>query len=114
MTRHRSRDGLCASSDPAVVAQWDSIGHEMQVEQERASAELRSLGVTAEHPDDGWVDRERNTVQLVYPAFNNSAKEGDVIALGWPWSGYRLVRVTAVVRASGIFGPTTTYHFTED
>jgi len=31
---------------------------------------LRSLGVKAAHPDDGWVDRRKSEVHLCYPYFD--------------------------------------------
>lgn len=55
-------------------------------------ADLRSRGVKAAHPDDGWVDRKKNRVVLCYPQFNLGLEVGDLIALGWP-DKWRLVRV---------------------
>lgn len=63
-------------------------------------ADLRRRGVKAAHPDDGWVDREANTVHFAYPQFNDGVKVGDKIALGWP-DKYRIVTVTNEV--TGMF-----------
>lgn len=61
--------------------------------------ELRACGVVAAHPDDGWVNRELNTVQLAYPQFNDGIAEGSLIALGWePYHGKRRHRVVRVVK----------------
>lgn len=66
-------------------------------------AMLRSKGIKAAHPDDGWVSRkgERttmgrmgdNSVALCYPQFNDGIKSGDFIALGWH-DKFRIVRAT--------------------
>lgn len=106
----RSRDGLCESGDPAYVALWDSIAARQAAEQANSVAELRASGIKAAHPDDGWVNRERNTVHFAYPAFNDGVSVGDLIALGRPWSGYRIVRCTEVEH-TGLLIPMTYYHF---
>ena len=62
---------------------------------------LRRVGVKAAHPDDGWVDREANTVTFSCPQFNDNPHVGDLIALGRP-EDWRLVRVTKV--RDGIVG----------
>lgn len=58
---------------------------------------LRTAGVKAAHPDDGWVDRKANVVQLQYPRFNDGVAVGDMVALG-DQERYRLVRVANVDR----------------
>ncbi|HEX4432808.1 MAG TPA: hypothetical protein VHZ96_26280 [Frankiaceae bacterium] len=108
--RYRSRDGLCLSADPNAVALWDSIGDQMATEQGQCTAALRAIGVKAAHPDDGWVNRERNTVHFEYPAFNDGVSVGDLIALGRPRSGYRLVRCTRIEH-TGYLIPMTYHHF---
>lgn len=108
--RFKSADGLAQSNDRAAIALWDSIGADTATQQREASARLRATGVKAEHPDDGWVDRERNSVQFCYPRFNDGVDVGDLIALGWPWSGYRIVRCTRIEH-SGILLPTVRYFF---
>jgi len=44
---------------------------------------LRRNGFKAAHPNDGWVNREENKVQLVYPQFDDGLKVGDKMMLGW-------------------------------
>ena len=61
----------------------------------RVCAKLKEEGVKAFHPDDGWVDRRRQCVTLVYPHFNLSPSVGDVIAIGAEES-YRVAVVTRV------------------
>lgn len=55
---------------------------------------LRALGVKAAHPNDGWVDRDLNRVHLTYPHFAGRLEVGDLLALGSPTYGTRIVRVT--------------------
>lgn len=107
---YRSKDGLCWSSDPAAVATWDSIATRHASEQATASRRLRALGVKLEHPDDGWVNRDEDSVSPCYPRFDLSPGTGDLIALGWPDSGYRLVRCTSVEHR-GVLIPKTVYLF---
>lgn len=53
---------------------------------------LRAMGVKAAHPDDGWVDRERQTVRLQNAQFDDGLKRGELLALGSP-DRYRVVLV---------------------
>jgi hypothetical protein len=57
-------------------------------------AGLREQGVKAAHPDDGWVNRDEHKIHLAYPQFDDGLEVGDLLALGWPWTHTRLVRVT--------------------
>lgn len=63
---------------------------------------LRSMGVKAWHPDDGWVDRQKNSVKFAYPEYEMHIEPGDIICLGWTWK-YRLVVVTKVVPSNVFF-----------
>jgi hypothetical protein len=87
------------------VAMFSSIATSMEREQDAWIASLRAAGVKAAHPDDGWVDRTHNTVQFVYPQFNDGAKAGDLVALGWPrWGSekpcHRIVRLIELERGA--------------
>lgn len=110
--RYTSSDGLMSSADPQAVALWESICNDQASEQVKATALLKARGVKLEHPDDGWVNRERNSITPSYPRFDERPAVGDLIALGWPWQGYRLVRCTKVERG-GVLIPTVTYWFEE-
>ena len=82
----------------AVVMMRD-IATTMEQQQAEWIAELRAAGVKAAHPDDGWVDRDVDTVYFCYPQFDDGVAVGDLIALGWPkWNSkkaqHRIVRVT--------------------
>lgn len=45
--------------------------------------QLKQEGFKALHPNDGWVDREKNIITLAYPSFDNDCKVGDKIMLGF-------------------------------
>lgn len=53
---------------------------------------LRSKGVCAAHPDDGWVNRKNSEVVLQYPDFNDGITAGGIVALGNK-DQWRLVRI---------------------
>lgn len=89
----RSNDGLCKSASIEFVNTWNEVAQKQIDDTATWISELRKNGVKAAHPDDGWVDREKNTVRMTYPQFNDGIKVGDVIALGWA-DRFRLVRVT--------------------
>ena len=57
----------------------------------------RELGAKAAHPDDGWVNRDKNIVSFAYPHFDDHPEVGDIIALGQYYE-YRLVRVTEKIK----------------
>lgn len=88
--------GISGHGDGVML--YVSIAVSMEREQDEWIAALRSVGVKAAHPDDGWVNRKDNLVQFVYPQFNDDAKAGDLVALGWPrWGSkkpqHRIVRL---------------------
>lgn len=89
------------SGQAGAVATMRGISTTMEQQQSEWIAALRDAGVKAAHPDDGWVDRERNTVFFCYPQFDDGVAVGDLIALGWPqWNSkkpqHRIVRVTGL------------------
>lgn len=55
-------------------------------------AELRRQGVVATHPDDGWIDRQNNTLHLCYPHIMGEVKPGALVALG-DHEKHRIVRL---------------------
>ena len=82
-----------------AVSLFADVAAGMERNQDSWIAALRAAGVRAAHPDDGWVDREENTVYFCYPQFDDGVAVGDLIALGWPQWGsekpqHRVVRVT--------------------
>lgn len=84
---------------PEAVSLWHRVCDDMDREEREWIESLRAQGVKAAHPDDGWVDRERNAVTFTYPQFNDGAGVGDLIALGWPQHmhkqpQHRIVRLT--------------------
>lgn len=57
--------------------------------------QLKTTGIKAAHPDDGWVNREDNEVHLAYPHFERKIDVGDTIALGEP-AKHRIVVVASI------------------
>ena len=123
-----SRDGLMSSADPKAVDLWESITADNESAERNWTEILRSAGVKLAHPDDGWVERDRNTFSLSwYPAFNDNPQVGDLIAFGSPpqtnhyrprdgkpesaHDGYRICRVTKVDDRSGVLARIVTYHY---
>jgi len=90
---------VVSSSGPEFVKTWAQVCLDHKRAERAWIAKLRSQGVKAAHPGDGWVDRVSNTMQFVYPQFNDNAGAGDVVALGWP-DRYRLVTLTQFRRGS--------------
>lgn len=80
------------SGRPDIVADIIGIDNRMQEQKRRWIETLRSDGIVAAHPDDGWVDRDKNELHPCYPQFDDGIKIGAIIALGWP-EKFRLVRI---------------------
>lgn len=89
----------------AVVSNGSPAGDRFVVELARGAAVaerrwaelLETRGIGLAHPDDGWVDRQRNTVLLAYPSLSRTAPApGVLLALGWP-DRWRVVRITREV-----------------
>ena len=93
----------CKTRNPIHAARWENICRDQENGKLKWIALLRSQGVAAAHPDDGWANRKTNTVQFVYPQFNDGATVGSVVALGWHFNKtYRLVRLVGTDK--GILG----------
>jgi hypothetical protein len=75
--------GLCQTSNPGFAQLWADICIEGERKEKEWIAALRSHGVKAAHPNDGWIDREKNELHFCYPQFNDGAGIGDIVALGW-------------------------------
>jgi len=80
-------DGLkncIRTSSPEIAAHWGGIIEQGRNDERRWIEELRGQGFKAAHPNDGWVDRERNVLTFCYPQFNDGAGVGDLVMLGSP------------------------------
>ncbi len=82
-----------ASGRPDLVARWTQICHEAHDLEVAWLSMLRREGIKAAHPDDGWVNRQKNTVHFAYPQFDDGAGIGDRIALGWASDKWRIVTI---------------------
>lgn len=93
---------LIRSSNPEVVASWHQICDAQEREKTRWVADLRKCGFKAAHPNDGWVDREKNTLQFVYPHFDDGAGVDDLVMLGQSFTKpgeLRPIRLTGTVKS---------------
>jgi len=72
------------SDSTDFTRRWVSICEKSDQEEAKWIADLRLRGFKAAHPNDGWVDRKRKRVTLVYPQFNDGVNVGDLVMLGWP------------------------------
>ncbi|MEM1295456.1 MAG: hypothetical protein AAGH89_08820 [Verrucomicrobiota bacterium] len=97
------------SGPPDAMARWAEICHEADLKEDEWIERLRAEGVKAAHPDDGWVDREADSVHFAYAGFNDGVKAGDRIALGWP-DKYRIVTVVEI-KDVGVVMPMRRYFF---
>ena len=77
---------------PKFVSLWVDACMKIQCERDLWVASLRKMCVAAAHPDDGWVNREENRLQLVNPHFNDGVGVGSLVALGSP-AKHRLVEL---------------------
>lgn len=124
MTRYRSQDGLMSSPDPAAVEAWDRIGREMTNARTAWTERLRTIGVKLAHPDDGWVhepgrgytpnNHDKWLSPSWYAQFDDGPQEGDLIALGWPDTGYRIVQCIEVRRRPTVLGGESVCYYYED
>lgn len=96
MTDYDSMESVCVGGD--FVASLVKICRDAASHEKRWIAAMRSAGLKAAHPDDGWVDRERNEVGFCYPSFYDNPRVGDEIALAYHFDrNPRFVRIVAVV-----------------
>lgn len=85
------------SGNPSVVKSWINSCEESKNKQQNWINKLRKNGIKAAHPDDGWVDRINNKIHFCYPHFNDGAKVGDLIVLGWHFNEKKQ-RVVKIIR----------------
>lgn len=101
-------DSACpaVSGKPEFVALWHQVNTSHNAARTTWITALRSIGIKACHPDDGWVDRSHpyhDWVTFCYPQFDDGVKVGDMIALGWP-DRYRVRRVIEIKPAGLLRG----------
>lgn len=90
-----SNDGLVKSDNYNFIEVFNKNKEFSEKKKEEWILHLRKIGIKGIHPDDGWVDRENNTVIFENPYYEHFLiEEGDLICLGNYWESYRIVRVT--------------------
>lgn len=94
--------------DESFVKIWTETLINAEKEKLEWIEKLREQGIKVAHPDDGWVDREKNEIILVYPQFDDGVIDGCLMALGWPWK-YRIVKV--ISHRIGLFGNLVYWRF---
>ncbi len=81
-----SNDGLLKSNSSGnddFIIGYNQICKQYELDKDKWIQELREQGFKASHPNDGWVDRDRNIVTFAYPHFDDGARVGDKVMLGW-------------------------------
>lgn len=70
------------------------------------TARLRRMGVKLAQAEDGWIDRERNTLTVPsYRLFDDGPQAGDLVAIGEathdadPIGRFRLARAVKIISA---------------
>lgn len=103
-------DGSDAAEEfVSKMRQWGMTYHAAQREW---IAGLVARGVKAARPEDGWVDRKRGMVCMLYCDFDDGAGVGDLVALG-DHEQYRIVRITGVTVAQYFMFAHHWLHFEE-
>jgi len=81
------------TGDPKFVKQWHEICDEHETKKNTWIKELRAVGFKAAHPNDGWVNREKNEIYFAYPYFNDGADIGDKVMISFSPDSTRPVRL---------------------
>ena len=102
------------SSDESMVKSWHQIIDDYSFSEWLWIEGLRKAGFKAAHPNDGWVDRKNNVVQLVYPQFNDGADIGDLVMLGWHNNPQRCRPVRLIGKRNSMFCNSVVYWSFED
>ena len=93
----------CVTGDARFVELWHKICDEQDANERKWIEELRKSGFKASHPNDGWVNRDKNEVHFAYPHFNDEANIGDLVMLGWHYDK-KTWRAVRIVGSRNIFG----------
>lgn len=59
---YTSNDGLCRSDNKEFIDVWNKSQEDYRINLNNLIIYLKSIGVKALHPDDGWVDRKENYI----------------------------------------------------
>ena len=96
-----------------LMKDFDALALEQKIDRQKWINLLRSLGIKAAHPDDGWVNREENSIRFAYPSFNDHPRVGDLIVLGSPSS--KTAKIVRVIKKKkqGVFSPRHDLYFEE-
>jgi len=97
---YSSNDGLVqglGKAGESFIENYERICKESAQKETKWIELLKSQGIKAAHPDDGWVDRKENYINFCYPQFKQNIEVGDLIALG-DADKYRIVKVIKITK----------------
>lgn len=94
-TRYIDESGIVITGQAALVYDFIAICEEDTRKRRIWIAGLRTQGIRAAFPDDGWHDRERQRILSSYPHFNDGVQVGDTIAIG-DHQGYIMQMITGI------------------
>lgn len=83
MYAYISNDGLCQSNNIEMIQSWNNFWEEQKIKEQYYIEKLRANGISAWHPNDGWVNREDKYFKLVYPYFNDGVNIGSKVMLSF-------------------------------
>lgn len=86
----------CSQDGANFIVSLSNGIRDYEVEMDKWKRELAQRGVKGAHPNDGWVNRDENTVIFVYPHFDYGISVGDFIALG-DKDEFCIARITEVI-----------------
>lgn len=101
---------LC-SGRPDFFSTWAKICHEGHHREQAYIAALRQRGIKAAHPNDGWIKRDEQKLHFAYPHFNDGAKTGDLVALGYEFDATTLI-VRLTTSTSGVLSSMKWWSYT--
>jgi len=105
MSAYEKYKDCMKSNNSGDVGLWHDILKNSDRKEKAWVEKLRSQGFKAAHPDDGWVDDEKNIITMMYPKFNDGLGVGDTIMLGhYSYSPEKLRPVRIVAEVPRLYG----------
>ena len=101
----------CIDPNSQFAAQWYQICNDSDNKKRAFIETLRAAGFKAAHPNDGWVDRQNNTIILCYPRFNDGLGVGDSMMIGSHYDSPEELRPVKIVAIDNTMFGTVRYSF---
>lgn len=84
---------------------FNNISRQRQIEEDLWVEKLKSKGFKMAMPNDGWVDRDKKSLQLAYPYFcSHNLQSGDKAVIGFSFKQEEAKAITITNVRKGIFG----------